>query len=232
MGALMAQSHCPVRLARGERDHMVTLDQLRAYDPQARDLPGGHNAMVENPGAVAGLDRRMTDFDLRNLPPDFHDDPFSVYRRLRETTPVARLPDGGVFLTRYADALAVYQDPDTFRSDKKSEFAPKYGAESRLFRHHTTSLVFNDAPYHTRVRRAIMGALIPRALAPLEPKLETLVSRLLDPRCSARHDGGDHRFRRRHSGRGNRRPPRGARCGSRAVARLVARDPGRARTRC
>lgn len=52
MGALMAQSHCPVRLARGERDHMVTLDQLRAYDPQARDLPGGHNAMVENPGAV------------------------------------------------------------------------------------------------------------------------------------------------------------------------------------
>ncbi len=52
MGALMAQLRCPVRLARGERDHMVTLDQLRAYDPQARDLPGGHNAMVGDPGAV------------------------------------------------------------------------------------------------------------------------------------------------------------------------------------
>jgi hypothetical protein len=122
----------------------------------------------------------MTDFDLRNLPPGFHDDPFRVYRELRAHEPVKRLPDGGVFLTRYADVLAIYQDPDTFRSDKKSEFAPKYGVESRLFRHHTTSLVFNDAPYHTRVRRAIMGALIPRALAPLEPKLETLVARLLD----------------------------------------------------
>lgn len=52
MGPLMALSRCPVRLARGERDHMVSLDQLRAYDPQARDLPGGHNAMVENRGAV------------------------------------------------------------------------------------------------------------------------------------------------------------------------------------
>ncbi len=169
----------------------------------------------------------MTDLpDLRDLPPGFHDDPFSVYRRLRETAPVARLPDGGVFLSRYADVLGVYQDPDTFRSDKKSEFAPKYGAESRLFRHHTTSLVFNDAPYHTRVRRAILGALIPRALAPLEPKLETLVARLLD-RAQARGTmEAIADFARRHSGRGDRRPPRRARCRPCAVARLVARDLG------
>jgi cytochrome P450 len=119
-------------------------------------------------------------FNLRQLPDDFYDDPFRYYRALRENSPVKRMRDGGVFLTRYADVLAVYQDTASFSSDKKQEFAPKYGKGSRLFRHHTTSLVFNDAPYHTRVRRAIMGALIPRALAPLEPKLETLVARLLD----------------------------------------------------
>jgi len=119
-------------------------------------------------------------FDLRNLQPEFFDDPFPTYRALREHAPVKRLPDGGVFLTRYADVLSVYRDAATFSSDKKKEFAPKYGADSRLFRHHTTSLVFNDAPYHTRVRRSIMGALIPRALARLEPKLERLVGRLLD----------------------------------------------------
>jgi cytochrome P450 len=119
-------------------------------------------------------------FDLRNLPPDFYDDPFRYYRALREHAPVKRMPDGSVLLTRYADVLSVYQDTAAFSSDKKREFAPKYGETSRLFRHHTTSLVFNDAPYHTRVRRSIMGALIPRALAPLEPKLETLVTRLLN----------------------------------------------------
>ncbi|MEI9930216.1 MAG: hypothetical protein WDM89_06620 [Rhizomicrobium sp.] len=85
-----------------------------------------------------------------------------------------------MFLTRYADVIGAYQDAAKFSSDKKQEFAPKYGEGSRLFRHHTTSLVFNDAPYHPRVRRSIMGALIPRALTPLEPKLETLVARLLD----------------------------------------------------
>jgi hypothetical protein len=35
---------------------------------------------------------------------------------------------------------------------------PKYGA-SRLSAHHTTSLVFNDPPLHTRVRKLIAGAL-------------------------------------------------------------------------
>jgi cytochrome P450 len=124
-------------------------------------------------------------FDLSNLPADFYDDPFSYYRALRECAPVKRLPDGGVFLSRYADVLSVYQDADAFSSDKKREFAPKFGAGSRLFRHHTTSLVFNDAPYHTRIRRTIMGALVPRALAPLERKLETLVELLLGEAADA-----------------------------------------------
>ncbi len=119
-------------------------------------------------------------FDLRNLAPEFFADPFPTYRALREHEPVKRLPDGSLFLTRYNNVLSVYRDAEAFSSDKEKEFAPKFGSDSRLFRHHTTSLVFNDAPYHTRVRRSIVGALTPRALAPLEPKLERLVGRLLD----------------------------------------------------
>jgi cytochrome P450 len=56
---------------------------------------------------------------------------------------------------------------------------PKYG-DSLLYEHHTTSLVFNDPPAHTRVRRLIMGALSPRAIAEMEPYLIALVDRLLD----------------------------------------------------
>jgi pimeloyl-ACP methyl ester carboxylesterase len=52
MRALIAATRAPVHLARGETDTMVTHDQLLEYDPQARDLPGGHNAMVENARAV------------------------------------------------------------------------------------------------------------------------------------------------------------------------------------
>jgi cytochrome P450 len=46
------------------------------------------------------------DFDLRHLPDDFYDDPYPYYRALRETNPVKRMPDGSVFLSRYADLLA------------------------------------------------------------------------------------------------------------------------------
>jgi cytochrome P450 len=119
-------------------------------------------------------------FDLKHLPDSFYDDPYPTYRSLREQEPVKRLGSNAIFLSRYADVAAVYQDTATFSSDKKAEFGPKFGVGSRLFRHHTTSLVFNDDPYHARVRKTIMGAMIPRALAPLEPKLETLVDRLID----------------------------------------------------
>lgn len=128
-------------------------------------------------------------FDLRALPPDFHANPYPVYRVLRETQPVRPMPDGSYFLTRYADLVAVYRDAQGFSSDKKVEFTPKYGAGSPLLEHHTTSLVFNDPPLHTRVRRLIMGALTRRAIADLEPGLVALVDRLLD--AIAAQGGGD-----------------------------------------
>jgi cytochrome P450 len=128
-------------------------------------------------------------FDLRALPPDFFSNPYPVYRALREREPVRRMPDGSVFLTRWADLAAVYRDAAAFSSDKQVEFAPKYGAGTPLFQHHTTSLVFNDPPLHTRVRRLIMGALTRRAIADMEAGLVELVDRLLD-RIAAR-EGGD-----------------------------------------
>ncbi len=119
-------------------------------------------------------------FDLRALPADFYANPFPVYAALRESAPVRRMPDGSWFLTRYADLVAVYRDAQVFSSDKKVEFTPKYGAGSPLLEHHTNSLVFNDPPLHTRVRKLIMGALTRRAIADMEPGLILLVETLLD----------------------------------------------------
>jgi len=118
-------------------------------------------------------------FDLRSLPDDFYDNPYPYYRELQSTDPVHKLPDGSYFVTRYADVLEIYRDPKSFSSDKKVEFFPKFG-DSPLYSHHTTSLVFNDPPLHTRVRRLIVGALSPKALAAMEGPLIHLVDRLLD----------------------------------------------------
>jgi cytochrome P450 len=129
-------------------------------------------------------------FDLRRLDDAFYDDPFPTFRALRDHAPVKRMPDGSVFLTRYADVIAVYKDPKTFSSDKHEEFGPKYGLESALFEHHTTSLVFNDPPLHVRVRRLIAGALTPRHVNAMEDGLVRLVDGLLDA-MQARAERGE-----------------------------------------
>ena len=124
--------------------------------------------------------RELADsFDIEKLTPEFYADPYPTYLALRERAPVKRMANGSYFLTRYDDLLTAYKNTRAFSSDKKKEFAPKYGT-SLLYDHHTTSLVFNDPPAHTRVRRLIMGALSPRAIAAMEPGLRRLVDRLLD----------------------------------------------------
>ena len=125
-------------------------------------------------------------FDLRKLTPAFYENPYPYYHALRDFEPVRHMPDGTWLLTRYDDILPVYRDPKIFSSDKKLEFGPKYG-ESPLLEHHTTSLVFNDPPLHTRVRRAIVGALSQRHIAAMEPGLTALVDGLLDA-MAARND--------------------------------------------
>ena len=132
---------------------------------------------VESPDLVPPA-QLAREFDLRRLPPDFYENPFPYYAALRHHEPVKQLPGGGYLLTRYRDVEYVYKNPKLFSSDKKVEFKPKYG-DSPLYEHHTTSLVFNDPPLHTRVRRLINGALVPRAIADLQPGLIALVDRLL-----------------------------------------------------
>jgi cytochrome P450 len=119
----------------------------------------------------------VRDFQLTRVPPAFLDDPYPWYAALRAHDPVHALEGGGVFLSRYDDALAAYRDPHA-SSDKKAEFRPKLG-DSPLYEHHTTSLVFNDPPLHTRVRRILMGALNQKAIARMEGDVARLVDRLL-----------------------------------------------------
>ncbi len=136
--------------------------------------------IITPPMAPTQAQALAASLDLRALPADFYANPYPVYATLRETDPVKRMPDGSYFLTRYADLVAVYRDAQSFSSDKKVEFTPKYGEGAPLLAHHTTSLVFNDPPLHTRVRKLIMGALTRRAIADMEPGLITLVDGLLD----------------------------------------------------
>jgi cytochrome P450 len=117
-------------------------------------------------------------FSLSAPPPGFVQDPYPFYAALREHAPLHPLGNQAVLLTRHADVLAAYRSPHV-SSDKQREFAPRLGVGSPIYEHHTTSLVFNDPPLHTRVRRILMGALNQRAVARMEADVHTLVVALL-----------------------------------------------------
>jgi cytochrome P450 len=121
----------------------------------------------------------MQRFTLADPPSGFAADPYPWYARLRSEAPLHELAPGVWLLTRYEDVAAVYRS-GAVSSDKQREFGPKFGRATPLFEHHTTSLVFNDPPLHTRVRKLLMGALNQRAIARMEAGVVALVDSLLD----------------------------------------------------
>ncbi|SEB04846.1 alpha/beta fold hydrolase [Variovorax sp. YR216] len=67
-GDLFKLARCPVHLGRAGNDALVTLEQLRAIDPDASDLgPHGHNVMVEAPATVWDW---LTSFEASNVSSD------------------------------------------------------------------------------------------------------------------------------------------------------------------
>lgn len=136
------------------------------------------NVQTEVQTDVQTSDPDLQHFTLTRLPADFYDDPYRYYAALRKHRPVHWMAPNSVLLTRYDDVLSIYRHPQA-SSDKKREFLPKFGP-TPLYEHHTTSLVFNDPPLHTRVRKIIMGALTQRAITRMEHDVKQLVSGLID----------------------------------------------------
>ena len=118
-------------------------------------------------------------FDPRNLPDDFYADPYPYYRVIQQNDPVHQCADGSFFLSKHVDLHKVYRDPKTYSSDKKLLFKPLFG-DTLLYEHHTTSLVFNDPPLHTHVRKAIGDALSQKTIVAMEAGLRDIVEQLLN----------------------------------------------------
>ena len=121
----------------------------------------------------------VASFDIAALDRDFYENPYPVFHALRRHAPVHRMANGAWFLTRHADLDAIYHDPILFSSDKTIDFHRTMG-DTSLYEHHTTSLVFNDPPGHTRVRKRLAPAFTPRALRALEARVQEVVVASLD----------------------------------------------------
>jgi len=106
------------------------------------------------------------------------DDPYPVYRQMREHDPVHFVDVPGFWiLTRYADIVAGLRDPRL--SADRFHLTQLEMRSSALISSLANMMLLRDPPAHTRLRSLVSRAFTPRVIEGLRPKIESLVDELL-----------------------------------------------------
>jgi cytochrome P450 len=131
------------------------------------------------------------DFMFNPFAEGFTDNPYPHYAELRATAPVHESPLGFWVLSEYEDVSALLRSG---HSVEEHHLAPSplqelsksvYGDRAR--RMNGLSMLDQDPPDHTRLRRLVTKAFTPRAVEALEPRIVTLVDQALDRIAEAGH---------------------------------------------
>jgi cytochrome P450 len=110
--------------------------------------------------------------------PAYLEDPYPVYRRLREQHPVSLTPDGVWRLTRYDDCLRMLRLSNAGMRRTDGRLPGQSSEEAAQQR--GQFMLLTDPPRHTRLRKLVSKAFTPRAIAAWRPRIEAVTHELLD----------------------------------------------------
>lgn len=123
--------------------------------------------------------------NLDALRPGFTDDPYAVFKSLREAGPVHQVEVFGLpmwLVTRYADVRTALNDPRL--SSHGSAAGPAARAHPYVaagwFSDLSHHMMATDALDHTRLRRAVSSEFTTRRIVALRPRVEQFASSLVD----------------------------------------------------
>lgn len=141
---------------------------------------------MHNKGMVTAADPQSLLEQL--LDPRYRADPYPLYARIRERGPTP-LPDNNlVVFSSFAHCDEVLRHPAAASDRLKSTVAQRMIAEGAVARPFgPPGFLFLDPPDHTRLRRLVSKAFVPKVVKALEPEIAALVATLLD----AAAGGGD-----------------------------------------
>ncbi|MFC4052843.1 cytochrome P450 [Actinomadura syzygii] len=124
---------------------------------------------------------RKAAVDLFYSPFDFaiQDDPYPVYSRLREKSPVYRNDNDDFWaLSRHADVVAALKDSARFSSRNGLRIEPAFwGPDAERF----FSFVAMDPPKHTRMRGLVSRAFTQKRVQELEPRIREIARECVRP---------------------------------------------------
>ena len=119
----------------------------------------------------------------------FHEDPYPLYRRLREEAPVFHAERDDLWVvSRHADVFDVLRDDATFSnrmgvSLDASAWTPHA--------HRVMSFLALDGREQTRLRRLVSAAFTPRRVKELQPQIQLLTERYLEDVFAANAEHGE-----------------------------------------
>ena len=111
------------------------------------------------------------------------ENPWPHFAELRDGDPVHESLLTNWFLFRYADVSSLLRDPGLSVDDEKASIYNEERAaafDNAFDGERSSSMLGQDAPNHTRLRRLVSKAFTPSAIAALRPMIEELVDTALD----------------------------------------------------
>ena len=124
-------------------------------------------------------------FDLAALEPASSTIPFPTITRCAASRRSSGCPTAACSCPAMPTSLSATATRPCDRTRRPSSGRSSAPAR-RSIKHHTTSLVFNDPPLHTRVRKLLAAAFTPRALAAMQARIEAVVDGLIERHADAR----------------------------------------------
>jgi pimeloyl-[acyl-carrier protein] synthase len=110
------------------------------------------------------------------MDPEFIEDPYPMYHRLRAEDPVHHNPLGFWVLTRYEDVVTALRDSRLAKEAIAPFIAARFGTPPPTG---SLSMLDRDPPDHTRLRGLVSKAFTPRVVEGLRPHIQRIVDDLL-----------------------------------------------------
>jgi cytochrome P450 len=112
----------------------------------------------------------------------FFEDPWDVYRWLRDEAPAYHNEDLGFWaVSRYDDCVEVHRDVATFTSTRGVSLDQLRSATfGNVAASGSASIIMMDPPMHERMRKLVNRAFTPRRIAEWEPVVQRVIGGFLD----------------------------------------------------
>ena len=110
---------------------------------------------------------------------EFYDDPYEIYRWLRDEAPAYHNEQYGFWaLSRFSDVVTAHRDWKTFSSEHGLTIDQLTDPDNSMAK---SSIIMMDPPEHDRMRKLVSRVFTPRAISALEPMVREVITSYLEP---------------------------------------------------